>query len=473
MLLYKIVSFKSMKRSLLYTIILSTFSSIAFAQSDTLELRDFYMDFAVPEITAFSILDIEPSTVSKPGNIKEFALGVTNFVNKNGDLRAGLAVEWAPFKTFNRKTGNWETKKDKATKFEWKNITTSFATASDSTNVKLAGALRFSPVDRTNPLRDKNWMDSIGNYFYSIINQRNIQQQNLDMAKKNFTKRIFDCYLKIGVPDDLIEELSKPIDAANSYRLNSLKSKYDTSGVLYDRTIISNEVFTELKSKFDDQNFGSLFEQHKAELKELCQYFTDIFYQHHSGPSFENQFNIHILKMKEDYKKANWNKWALQISAGGLLNSEDATIKDMNGESYSLAFTTGFPLIHESWFKGTDFNKFMRNHTQIMFQIKNQQYFTNDSVNNDYFFAGTRILLGNYDKRFSFEIAYIHESNSTIDLNQSGIRYSIGTEIKIMDNYWLELAVGGQNFEDKTGVNILPKFAFRHSFGNENRFFKK
>ena len=42
-----------------------------------------------------------------------------------------------------------------------------------------------------------------------------------------------------------------------------------------------------------------------------------------------------------------------------------------------------------------------------------------------------------------------------------------------MDNYWLELAVGGQNFEDETGINILPSFAFRHAFGNENRYFKK
>jgi hypothetical protein len=83
------------------------------------------------------------------------------------------------------------------------------------------------------------------------------------------------------------------------------------------------------------------------------------------------------------------------------------------------------------------------------------------------------VLIGNYDKRFSFEVGYIDRSNDLIELDQSGIRYSIGVEIRIIENYWLELAIGGQNFEDKTGFNILPTFAFRHAFGNENRYFQK
>jgi hypothetical protein len=461
-----------MKTRILFTIIICASTIGTWAQSDTLEIKDFYLDFATPEISAFSIMDIEPSAISKPGNIKEFALGITNFVNSKGDLRTGLAVEWAPLMTFDKKTGNWINKSGKHNKFEWKNITTSFATTNDSTNVKLSGALRFSPIDRTNPLNNKEWIDSISNYFYSVINQRDIQNQKLDNAKKNFSKRVIDTLINIGVPDKLLGKLSKPIDAANSYRLNSLKAKYDTSGVLYDRYIISQDVYNDLKKSFDDNNLLSLFNQNQEKLKSLCQYFTDIFYQHHSGPPFQTEFNLHILKMKEDYKKKNWNKWALQISGGGLFNSEKATLSDLKRNFYAFAFTTGFPLIHENWFKGTSFNSFMRNHSQILFQIKNVQYFTPDSINNNSLFIGTRFLLGNYDKRFSFEIAYIDFSNKLTDINSSGIRYSIGTEIKIMDNYWLELAVGGQNFIDKTGVNILPSFAFRHAFGNENRYFK-
>jgi hypothetical protein len=461
-----------MKTRILFIILFCTITIGAWAQSDTLEIKDFYLDFATPEISAFSIMDIEPSAISKPGNIKEFALGITNFVNSKGDLKAGLAVEWAPLMTFDKKTGNWINKSGKQNKFEWKNITTSFATTNDSTNVKLSGALRFSPIDRTNPLNNKEWIDSISNYFYSVINQRDIQNQKLDKAKQNFTKRVIDTLIHIGVPMNLLDELSKPIDAAKTYRLNSLKAKYDTSGVLYDRNIISEDVFNDLKMSFDDNNLSGLFSQNQEKLKSLCLYFTDIFYQHHSGSSFQTEFNLHILKMKEDFKKKNWNKWALQLSGGGLFNSEKATLNDLKGKYYALAFSTGFPLIQKNWFKGTSFNSFLRNHSQILFQLKSVQYFTPDSITNNSLFFGTRVLLGNYDKRFSFEIAYIGFSNELTDIDSKGIRYSIGTEIKIMDNYWLELAVGGQNFKDETGLNILPTFAFRHAFGNENRYFK-
>ena len=124
-----------------------------------------------------------------PGNLKEFALGITNYVSATGDLKAGFAVEWAPFMTFNKNTGNWENKSDNKNKFEWKNWTTSIATTNDSTNVKLAGAIRFSPIDRTNPLNDKEWVDSISTYFYYIVNQREFAEEKVDNTRQMFTEK--------------------------------------------------------------------------------------------------------------------------------------------------------------------------------------------------------------------------------------------------------------------------------------------
>lgn len=441
-------------------------------KKDKPELRDFYMDFAVPELTAFSILDIEPTSISKPGNIREFALGITNFVNTKGDLRSGLAIEWAPFKTFNRNTGKWENSKGNATKFEWKNLTFSFATTSDSTNVKLAGALRFAPIDKTNPLNDKQWVDSISSYFNSVTNQRLIQSIVSDSLKKLFLKNVADLFFRINVPAPLWDKFTFLLDAHNNYRMEGLRAKYDSLGIVYDRRMVSEDIFNELKSLFSDNNLIEKFNQNQEELKQYCQDFTDFFYVFHSGSTIQTAFNLHILKMKDDYKKKNWNKWALQVSAGAMYNSEKATINDMEKQIYAFTATTGFPLIGKNWFKGTAFNLFMRDHSQLIMQVKSNIYFTPDSTQNNYLFAGARVLIGNTDKRFSIEIAFIDQSNKLTDLNQSGIRYSIGTEIKLMDNYWLEFAIGGQNFEDKTGVNILPTFAFRHSFGNENRFFK-
>jgi hypothetical protein len=456
----------------IYLLVMHLYLKAQEKNRDTLKTDDFYIDFATPEITAFSILDIEPNSISKPGNIKEFALGITNYVNQNGALRAGLAVEWAPIKTFDKSTENWENGSNHQLKFEWKNLTVSLATTSDSTNVKFAGAFKFAPIDMTNPLNNKKWVDSISDYFNSVIDQRIIQGEELNDAKIEFRKRVNKIFIDMGVSMDMLEKLSKPLDVANSYYMNGLKSEIDSAGILYDRQMITNKVFDEINELFIANDLSSVFNQNETDINELCEYFADLFYQHYSRTSFQSDFNEHILKMKDDFKKKNWNKLACQVSFGGLVNSEEATLNDFKNDYYSYFLSAGFPLIGKKCLRGTSFHTFMRNHSQLIMQIKSQHYFTQDSSENNYFFAGARILLGNYDKRFSLEIAYIHESNELTNLLQSGIRYSIGTEIKIMDNYWLELAIGGQNFEDKTGVNILPTFAFRHSFGNENRFFK-
>ena len=65
---------------------------------DSISIDDYYVDYSVPDITAFSILDVNPNDVVRPGNVKEFAAGVINYVSENGNLKPGLAIEIAPYR---------------------------------------------------------------------------------------------------------------------------------------------------------------------------------------------------------------------------------------------------------------------------------------------------------------------------------------------------------------------------------------
>ena len=69
---------------------------------DGISIDDYYVDFSVPDITAFSILDVNPNDVVRPGNVKEFAAGVVNYVSENGNLKPGLAIELAPYRLLAR-----------------------------------------------------------------------------------------------------------------------------------------------------------------------------------------------------------------------------------------------------------------------------------------------------------------------------------------------------------------------------------
>lgn len=468
-----------MRNKALNVILLCVVPFCLWAQTDKkntleLEIKDLYLDFAIPEISAFSILNIEPNSITKPGNIKELALGITNYVNSKGDLRAGLAIEWAPFMTFNKKENKWVDKSGKYKKVQWKNISTSLATTNDSTNVKLAGALRFAPIDKTNPLRNKEWVDSVRNYFhYAVSLRREKQEESLNKKKREFRMNAITLLNEILNDNEILSTIIDPIDIDNSYYIISLKNHFDTTSIILDRMLVADFVLESLKRQFTENGLLGLFDNNQTDLQSLSKRFADLFYQHYSLPSFEGNFSTFVLKMKEDFKKKNWNKWALQANVGGLFESEKAVLSNLKGNYVSAAFTTGFPLVSQNGAEKGRISKYLYDHSQLIFQIKGQQYLKSDSINNNSLFIGGRLLLGNYDKRFSIELAYISLSNGITDINNSGMRYSIGTEIRIMDNYWLELAVGGQDFKDKAGVNILPSFAFRHAFGNENRFFKK
>ena len=466
-----------MKNTLSWICILLCFG--AFSQDDdnrkdSIETDDFYIDFSVPDITAFSILDIEPSTISRPGSVKEFAMGLTNFVSKSGELRPGLAVEWAPFKTFNKDVEKWEAKTPNRLKFEWKNWLISGATTSDSSNVKLAAGLKFAPLDRTNPLNDPLWVASAKQLFLKEMDNRRsvLDQAQLPTKIPEYNQKRIQAFTQLELPMQYFDSLFGKIEFESSY-MEEVQKELEESGT-YDRSTVANYFLSKTKELFVKQDQETAFETYKdSHIMPLCRELTDLFYAYNSTKGFAESYGAKLAKMKQDYKKKHWNKLALQFSGGLSMNSETTQIEDLAQEYWGGALTIAMPLIGKNWFKKHEsFHNFMRNNSQIIGQVKASNYFVQDSTLNNSIFAGCRILLGNSDKRFSAEVAYVKLTNALTDLNAEGVRYTIGAELKIMDNYWLEFAVGGQSFEDQTGVFILPKFGFRHSFGNENRFFK-
>ncbi len=465
-----------MKFFILLSLLLSGALAIAQTDStklDSLEAKDFYIDFTVPDITAFSILDIKPNDISKPGNVKEFAMGLANFVSETGGLRPGLAVEWAPFKTFNKNSGNWEAKDGNTTKFEFKNILISGATTSDSSNVRMAFGLKFSPIDKTNPLNDPQWVDSLESFFYEEVDRRNNYGEPLKTKIRSYTGEVG---LFVATNSTLNQRIIKLADvySVNSNRIRKLREFYDTTDLVYSHITVANNVLEMVKDSLMEMGLSDFYNDKLDTLTNFANEFADIFFEEIKTPSFSSAFSYEILKRKAEFKKKNWNKLAIQASGGTSFNSPDASIRNLNGLYYGGAFTIALPLVGGKEFKkAPKLYRYLRDNSQLITQVKLSKYFVQDSSLNNTIFAGGRLLIGNSDKRFSFEVGYVNMQNPLTELNVNGVRYTIGAEFKIMENYWLEFALGGQDFEDATGQFILPKFGFRHSFGNESRFFKK
>lgn len=62
------------------------------------DLEQRRLDLSLPTIPAFTALGVSPSTVSRPGTVREFSSALANGVNPNGELQSGIAVEASPAK---------------------------------------------------------------------------------------------------------------------------------------------------------------------------------------------------------------------------------------------------------------------------------------------------------------------------------------------------------------------------------------
>lgn len=441
---------------------------------DTLEIDDFYIDFTVPDISAFSILDIEPNSVSKPGNIKEFSLGLTNYISKDGDLRPGLAVEWAPFMTFSKDAEKWKSKNDNNLKFQWKNILFSAATATDSTNVKLGTAVKFAPIDKTNPFNNSQWVEEVSNYFYEGIEKRNLDDAELDVKYNRHNERLLRFSFELLEDNNSFYDSTFHVLHINVDEFTYWKDYYDSTIVILDRFTLKRNVIERLVEKLSKHSLDHLYNTNSTDIDLFAEEFTNAYFENYSVKNMDITFNEYLLKKKALFKKKNWNKLAVQATYGIVSNSSTTRIEDLSSQYWSAAISAGFPLTRsKGWFKNSEkVHDFFRNKSQLLLVGKYSDYLFEDSVATSSLFTGGRLLIGNSDKRFSVELGYIHQENSVLGINQFGWRYSVGAEFKIMNSYWLEFSVGGQTFDDALGLSILPRLAFRHSFGNESRFLK-
>jgi hypothetical protein len=113
--------------------------------ASTISADDLKIDFAVPQVPAFTLLDLSPAQVSRPGSVRDLVLALGNGVTANGGLQSGLAIEVAP-----AKLSLWDADADTALKESvlWSGLRLSVATNTvhddKQTKSSLAAGVRWS-----------------------------------------------------------------------------------------------------------------------------------------------------------------------------------------------------------------------------------------------------------------------------------------------------------------------------------------
>jgi hypothetical protein len=436
-------------------------TSALYAQNpDSISIDDYYVDFAVPDITAFSILDINSNDVVRPGNIKELAVGIQNYIDAEGNLKPGLAIEIAPYRILAKALkvrSAWEQNKS------LKNLQISIGTAQgDSSNLLAAWGINWTPIDRTDPVASRRLQNFFANY---LANRDSIANQLSFAGQRNKHLRDVNLFL------DTLSTPAGPLPAATRVAiLQYFGGGYRSRLLRYDST--DNQLYTmaledTVLRKMSTLSITINNSQAQTLSTLVAQNAKLTFTELKEEKEFEKNFSEALKREKKIFVEENWNRLVIQFKAGSKYNSAENSIKDLALLNWRLfgGIAGRVPGLGNS-------NSTFAKRSQVIYQASYINYKDSSMPLKWEFSTGGRLLLGKADKRLSAEFLYSQASLRGETLEKSEyIRYTIGGEMKIDEGLWLELAVGGQKFlEGNDNTRVVPQFGLKYAIQKKSRF---
>jgi hypothetical protein len=422
---------------------------------DSISIDDYYVDFSVPDITAFSILDVNPNNVVRPGNVKEFAAGVINYISENGNLKPGLAIELAPYRLLARskkQVPTWQRNKS------LKNLQLSIATAQgDSTNLLVAWGVNWTPIDKTDPVEDKGLQNFFANYL-STLGQAEFSPSLTKQSKLHLTD---------------VSEVLKNLNGEQRVRILSL---FDMD--YRDRLELYGEDNASYVENLRDTVFAQLAEigfqpdtaQKEKILTLISQNAELTFNEFLAEADFKTRFGQEVKKQKQIFLEENWNRLVVQFKAGAKYSAAEGTANDLSILNYRIF--GGLAGRVPGFGKGDAAKSKFAKNSQVVCQATYTSYRDGISSLDWEFSTGGRLLYGKADKRFSGEFQYSKASmKGETSENLEYIQYTVGGEIKVSDGLWFELAVGGQKFlQGDDATRLVPEFGIKYAVQKKSRF---
>ena len=186
----------------IYTVILLLISIHGLAQEDknTIKLED----LKTPNAPGFSLLDISPTSIERPTNPKQFAVGLLNHTDGGSLLPKNFAVEFCPY---------WFTKPKNETVYKYLNIKNeNRSNIASGIFRKLSLSIASVYNDSAKNLQPKTNYLSFGVRTNVLTIRSKKQNDNMDSAVSGIAGRIGAIMLRLRNPDgtplspDAIEE---------------------------------------------------------------------------------------------------------------------------------------------------------------------------------------------------------------------------------------------------------------------------
>ena len=417
-------------RVALVTVLVAAVAAPAAQETDSLSLDPLYIDFATPDLAAFTLVGVDDSRVAQPGNLKALATALTNGLSLDGVPEQGVGVELTPALAFGAPTtSTYRGLRDRLS------VSLAALRTGDSTRVGIG--IRWVPIDGSDPYDPSNAAAEslhtvVGETLRDMLDRREqartLRSERLAPEAGDFAESVVATY---GLPDEAFETLSALFDGTGDPR--SLPPA-DVQRLAFRDALGEVDLADDDATRLD--RLVDLYAAYRALAVAV-------------DPS---DLDERLADARRGFRDATWNAPVLHLAAGYTARTADG-LDGIEGEGVR-AFVGG---AHGF---GTRFLQLV-GHVEARLPVL--RTLDDDEVG---VAAGGRLLLGSATRRVSVEGLYALNDDR---LGGDAYRVLVGGELRLADGTYLELATG-LNLPEDGGSEVLTLGGLRYAFRSDRRF---
>jgi hypothetical protein len=394
-------------------------------------LDDYYIDFAVPDFPALTLLGFTPNKISRPGTLKELSVSFLTLANDVSTISPGLAVAWAPIQTFRPRSVD-DYKKDFL-----RRLALSFATAKQSSGTDVGMGVRLMWMDHADPVFSSEF-DKILNSVDNIVVNNTIARQAFFTSVEPFI-------------NDLISSRTKDPNVKDQMLASLLDPDWNIEAPPNPPTVESQTVRVH-------QHFDTLAKQQGLKGLDAAEVgAVRLLAGRYLEASFARppvRLNV-LVEAKKQYREQHWNAAAAQMDFGYAASSGDSTWSQLKSKSLGGLVSGTVPLGPSG---------------QLVGQVHVRGRVGTQSGERRFVSAGGRVLFGSSTKRLSAEALLASTLTTAASSSERTSRVTVGTELRLTEGLWLEVALGSESRIGANGSSMLSVAGVKYAFRQEPRF---
>lgn len=430
----------------LIALLLLCLSAITTPAQDRKAADILYTDLPIADLSAFTLMHVNPYKIARPAGAKELAASVMCIAKSDvSNAIPGLAIDWAPYQTFdpNRISRNRDTAFAAYRKsLIFRNLQLSFGAAQDSFASQVAAGLSFVIFDHSDPSNDPRFAKSVLALMQGEAKGHTPQEAQL-ILQDDFRHDHLDPFFE--------EQGLSPTADSLLYRLFSFEAA----------RLSQDSIRAAIGRKFGARlGFDRGFDTHKERVvNKLIDDYLEVLEEVTALRQQDHQvLAILIAEKRKQFLRERWNAGVLKVGLSNSWYAPDFNWSHLQSNKFSAYASWAIRVT--KWGQGILFTQYARTFTDSI----------PDKHRSSWVYGG-RVIVGNYWIHGSIEAAFHTHTYSRLfgkirnDVNT--IRGTAGLELRLTNGLWLQATVGVNgpysDFARNDGVVLAGalKYAFK------------